>query len=76
MKTILVTWWTWYIGTHWVVGLIKQNYKVIMVDNLSNSSIEVLNSIESITWIRPKFYKIDLRKKEQLETIFIENKNR
>ena len=74
MQTILVTWWTWYIGSHGVAALTEKWYDVIIVDNLSNSSKDVLNSIEKITWKLPKFYEIDLRNKEKLEQIFQENK--
>ena len=74
MKTILLTWWTWYIGSHWAVSLIEKWYNVIIVDNLSNSSIEVLDNIKEITGTKPSFYKIDLTNKKELEKIFIENK--
>ena len=52
---ILVTGGTGYIGSHTVVELQKQDFEVIIVDNLSNSNIEVLDGIEAITGIRPRF---------------------
>jgi len=57
---ILVTGGTGYIGSHTVVELQKQDFEVIIVDNLSNSTIEVLDGIEAITGVRPLFEKFDL----------------
>ena len=59
MAKILVTGGTGYIGSHTVVELINEGYEVVIVDNLSNSNIEVLNGIEKITGIRPAFENID-----------------
>lgn len=59
MAKILVTGGTGYIGSHTVVELQKEGYEVIIVDNLSNSNIEVLNGIEKISGIRPSFENID-----------------
>lgn len=59
MAKILVTGGTGYIGSHTVVELQKAGYEVIIVDNLSNSNIDVLNGIEKITGIRPVFENID-----------------
>ena len=72
--SILVTGGTGYIGSHTCVELIKENYEVIIVDNLYNSSKEALNRIETITGVMPKFYEIDLLNKEALNIIFEENK--
>jgi UDP-glucose 4-epimerase len=57
---ILVTGGTGYIGSHTVVELQKQDFEVIIVDNLSNSALEVLDGIEAITGVRPLFEKFDL----------------
>lgn len=73
MKTILVTGGCGYIGSHTVVELIEKNYEVIIVDNLSNSKEEVINRINKITGVKPKFYKIDIKDKENLDKIFKEN---
>jgi UDP-glucose 4-epimerase len=59
MSKILVTGGTGYIGSHTVVELQKVGFEVVIVDNLSNSNIEVLNGIEKITGIRPAFENID-----------------
>ena len=71
---ILVTGGTGYIGSHTVVELIEQNHEVIIIDNLSNSKIEVLDSIEKITGKRPEFYKGNVQNKRLLTKIFKENK--
>lgn len=57
---ILVTGGTGYIGSHTVIELQQKGYEVIIVDNLSNSNIEVLDAIESISGIKPAFEKFDL----------------
>ncbi len=59
MTKILVTGGTGYIGSHTVVELQKEGFEVVVVDNLSNSNIEVLSGIEKITGIRPAFENID-----------------
>ncbi len=59
MAKILVTGGTGYIGSHTVVELINEGFEVVIVDNLSNSNIEVLNGIEKITGVRPAFENID-----------------
>lgn len=59
MAKILVTGGTGYIGSHTVVELQNAGFDVVIVDNLSNSNIDVLNGIEKITGIRPVFENID-----------------
>ncbi len=59
MAKILVTGGTGYIGSHTVVELQQAGFEVVVVDNLSNSNIEVLDGIEKITGIRPAFENID-----------------
>ncbi|MDO9153802.1 MAG: UDP-glucose 4-epimerase GalE [Paludibacter sp.] len=59
MAKILVTGGTGYIGSHTVVELINEGFEVVIVDNLSNSNIDVLNGIEKITGIKPAFENID-----------------
>lgn len=68
--SILVTGGLGYIGSHTVVELIEVGYEPIIVDDLSNSKIEVLNRIEKITGKRPKFYKFNLLDKKKLEKVF------
>lgn len=59
MGRILVTGGTGYIGSHTVVELQNKGYDVVIVDNLSNSNIDVLNGIEKISGKRPVFENID-----------------
>ncbi len=68
-QTILVTGGTGFIGSHTTVELLQAGYDVVIVDNLSNSKIEVLDGIEKITGIRPAFENIDLRDKEATENV-------
>ena len=63
-QTILVTGGTGFIGSHTTVELIEAGYDVVIVDDLSNSKIEVLDGIEKITGVRPAFEKVDLRDKD------------
>ena len=56
MKNILVTGGTGYIGSHTVVELLQRGNNVIIVDNLSNSKIEVLDAIKKITGKDVKFF--------------------
>ena len=71
--SILVTGGTGYIGSHTVVELLKYGKDVIIVDNLSNSKKDVLESIKKITNKCPKFYEINYLDKEKLREIFKEN---
>jgi UDP-glucose 4-epimerase len=57
---ILVTGGTGYIGSHTAVELQQKGFDVIIVDNLSNSNINVLSSIEKITGIKPEFEEFNL----------------
>lgn len=70
---VLITGGTGYIGSHTCIELIKSGYEPIIVDNLYNSKIETLDKIKEITGVKPKFYKGDIRDKEQLRQIFKEN---
>ena len=53
--SILVTGGTGYIGSHTAVELMAEGYEVIIADNLSNSSLEVLDNIEKISGKKPAF---------------------
>lgn len=70
---IVVTGGLGFIGSHTVVELLEENFEVIVIDNLSNSSIEVLDGIERITNKKPLFVKIDLRDKEAVQSFFKEH---
>lgn len=69
---ILLTGGTGYIGSHTAIELIKRGYEVEIMDNLFNSKITVLDEIEKITGVKPKFYKVDLLDKEGLNKLFSE----
>ena len=70
---ILVTGGTGYIGSHSTVELQNAGYEVVIIDNLSNSNIEVLDGIERITGIRPTFVQADCTDMEALRKLFSEN---
>jgi len=70
MKQILVTGGTGYIGSHTTVELQNAGYEVIIIDNLSNSCLEVLDGIEKITGIRPAFEEFDLTDRDKVDTFF------
>ena len=62
-QKILVAGGTGYIGSHTTVELQNAGYEVVIIDDLSNSNIEVLDGIEKITGKRPAFIQVDLKDK-------------
>ena len=70
----LVTGGAGYIGSHTCVELLKNNYEVVVIDNLSNSKEEVIDSIKKITGRDFLFYKGDVCNKRLLNKILKENK--
>ena len=70
MGKILVTGGLGFIGSHTVVELQNKGFEVIIIDDLSNSSIDVLEGIESITGIVPVFEKLDLKDKSNVQAFF------
>lgn len=69
-ELILVTGGTGYIGSHTVVELQNEGYGVVIVDNLSNSNIEVLDGIERITGTRPDFVEADCTDMDSMRLLF------
>ncbi|MEE0911570.1 MAG: UDP-glucose 4-epimerase GalE [Paludibacteraceae bacterium] len=67
---ILVTGGTGYIGSHTVVELFNAGYEPIIIDNLSNSSISVLDGIKAITKVPPTYENIDCKDYNSLERFF------
>lgn len=72
---ILVTGGLGFIGSHTVVELYGSGYEVIIIDNLSNTSISVLDGIEKIIGKRPQFVQLDLKNKIDIQNFFVENKD-
>jgi UDP-glucose 4-epimerase len=70
MKRILVTGGLGYIGSHTVVELQTAGYKVVIIDNLSNATMDVLDGITAITGKRPEIEILDLREKEAVNAFF------
>ena len=70
MARILVTGGTGYIGSHTVGELMQQGYDVTIVDNLSNSSVDVLDGISAIVGRRPEFANIDCNDYVSMEAVF------
>ena len=75
MKKILVTGGLGFIGSHTVVELQNEGFEVVIIDNLSNSSIDVLSRITSITGKEPAFEKIDLKDPQAIKKFFNIHKN-
>ncbi len=73
MKHVLVTGGLGFIGSEAVIALIASGYKPIIVDDLYNSKLAVLDRIETISHVRPKFYKVDCTKRLAVKKIFDEN---
>ena len=75
MKKVLVTGGLGFIGSHTVVQLQEKGFKVVIIDDLSNSSIEVLAGIKAITGEEPIFEKLDLKEKSKVESFFEKHKD-
>ena len=73
MKRILVTGGLGFIGSHTVVELQNVGFEVVIIDNLSNTTIDVLDNITSITGKKPEFHQIDLRIKNDVTSFFDNN---
>lgn len=67
---LLVTGGAGYIGSHTVIELIAKGHDVVVIDNLSNSSIEALRRVEEITGRTIPFYEADVRDQNALDNIF------
>ena len=61
MHEILITGGAGYIGSHTIVQLLNADYKVIVIDNLINGSLEALKRVEQITNKEIIFYQGDIR---------------
>ncbi len=70
---ILVTGGAGYIGSHTCIVLLEAGYRVIIADNLSNSSVEVVDKIRKISNKEVIFYELDVTDESATEKIFVEN---
>lgn len=70
--TILVTGGAGYIGSHTCLELLNEDFEVVVVDNLSNSSAESLRRVQKITGKTLAFHKIDLLDKAAMEELFLQ----
>lgn len=73
---VIITGGTGYIGSHCCIALIQQGYDVVLIDNLRNSSADVLQKICEITGVTPAFYYVDLLNYGELLQVFEEYKNK
>jgi UDP-glucose 4-epimerase len=67
---VLVTGGLGFIGSHTVVELLNEGFEVIIIDNLSNTSLSVLDGIHNITGKVPLFENLDLREKAVVQDFF------
>ena len=70
---ILVTGGAGYIGSHTCLLLLEAGYEVVVVDNLSNSSVESLRRVEKLTDQFIRFYKADITDSKALQSVFDEH---
>jgi UDP-glucose 4-epimerase len=70
---VVVTGGLGFIGSHTVVELQNQGFDVVVIDNLSNSSISVLDGIENITGRKPAFEQLDLKEKSAVHDFFVKH---
>ena len=73
METVLLTGGMGYIGSHTAVELLREGFDVIIADDLSNSSADVLDRIETITGSRPAFYQVNAADREAMTPVFRDN---
>ena len=71
---VLLTGGLGYIGSHTAVELLNRGYEIVIVDDLSNSKIDVKDKIQMITNKKIKFVKVDLKNYKKTEKIFKSNK--
>lgn len=75
MSKILVTGGLGFIGSHTVVELLNENYEVVIIDNLANSSKDVLKGIENITGKTAELHILDLVEQDKVFQFFEKNKD-
>jgi len=70
---VLLTGGTGFIGSHTASELLKAGKEVVIADDLSNSSEDMVSRLEKITGRAPKFYKADVSDAQAAERVFSEN---
>lgn len=73
MKKILITGGAGYIGTHTCIELINAGFQPVIIDNLSNSSLESIKRVEKLTQIKIPFYEVDIRDRIALREVINEH---
>ena len=71
--TILITGGAGYIGSHTLVELLRSGFKLVVIDNLSNSKHEALRRVERISGKSVAFYQVDVRDRAGLQKVFREH---
>lgn len=71
---VLLTGGLGYLGSHTAVQLINEGYRVALLDNCANSSPVVVDRIEKITGVRPKWIEMDLLERERIKDLFEKEK--
>ncbi len=74
MKNVFITGGAGFIGSHCAIALIENGYKPIIIDNFSNSRKSIIKNLETITKKKIIFYKVDLKNKKKLKSIFNKHK--
>ncbi|MFK8059663.1 MAG: UDP-glucose 4-epimerase GalE [Polaribacter sp.] len=72
---IIITGGCGYIGSHTVIELIENNYEVVILDDLSNSTEKTLSRIEQITNVKPTFINVDLKNETATNNAFSKHKD-
>ncbi|MFL3661486.1 MAG: UDP-glucose 4-epimerase GalE [Polaribacter sp.] len=72
---IIITGGCGYIGSHTVVELLENNFEVLVLDDLSNSTEKTLERIEKITGVKPQFIQVDLKDASKTNAIFSKHKD-
>ena len=70
---ILLTWWTWFIGSHTAVELLQAGHEVVILDNLVNSNANVVDAIHQITGKKPVLIEGDLLDMAVMERVFADH---
>lgn len=72
---VLLTGGMGYIGSHTAVELLNANIDVVIVDDLSNSELDVKDKIEKITGKKVKFYQVNIADVSAFEQVFLKEAN-